>query len=179
MTRHPGTRGRLMTPPSLLDSLTILSSHGGYRLAGLVVLVALGTPCAAQSGVTPERALVHRTAGGVTFEVISKGLTRIAFQDRDLARGEWSVFNAESWFTRAGAGGPVKTGQLAGHAIEILSPTHARVRHRNSDIVCVFDYTFDGEDATIRARVENNHDTAEMAVTGFSGLAFTFGRRSR
>lgn len=66
----------------------------------------------------------------------SKGLARIGFQDRDLARGEWSVFNAGSWFTREGASGPVKTGGITEHAIEILSPTHARVRHKKGDLLC-------------------------------------------
>ena len=178
MTRHAETPERPATPSSILDSLAISSSPGGHSLAGLVVLLALGSTCAARSGETrtPERKLVYRTAAGVTFEVTSKGLTRIGFRDRDLARGEWSAFNAELWFTREGISGPVKTGQLTEHAIEILSPTHARVRQVKGDLLCVFDYTFDGEDATIQARLENNHDTAEMAVTGFTGLEFTFGR---
>ena len=38
----------------------------------------------------------------------------------------------------------------------------------------MFDYTFDGEDTIVSARVENNHHTADMNVTGFSGLEFTF-----
>jgi hypothetical protein len=176
MTRQPETPGLPVISPSILDRLAIFRRPRVYRLAVLVALLALVSPCATRSGETPDRTLAYRTAGGVTFEVTSKGLARIGFQDRDLARGEWSVFNAGSWFTREGASGPVKTGELTAHTIEILSPTHARVRHKKGDLLCVFDYTFDGEDATIRARVENNHDTAEMAVTGFAGLEFTFGR---
>jgi hypothetical protein len=201
MTRDPEAPGGLVTSLSILEKLAIHIRPGRYRLAGLVVLLALGSPCATRSEETPERKLVYRTAGGVTFEVTGRGLTRIGFKNRDPARGEWSVFNAESWFTRAGTSGyvqtggiteysidmlspihapvrhgSVQTGGITEYSIDILSPTHARVRHSKGDILCVFDYTFDGEDATIRARVENNHATAEMAITGFSGLEFTFGR---
>lgn len=120
--------------------------------------------------------LVYRTPQGVTFEVTARGLSRIHFKDRELARGEWSVFNAESWFTRDGKGGAVKTEGQAEQTIEIVAPDHARVRHTRGDLHCVFDYTFAGEDVLIGARIENNHDSAEMAVSGFAGLEFTFAR---
>ena len=46
--------------------------------------------------------LIYRTDSDATFEVTSNGLSRIPFQGRSLATGEWSVFNAESWFSPGG-----------------------------------------------------------------------------
>jgi hypothetical protein len=93
-----------------------------------------------------------------------------------LAAGEWSAFNAESWFSRGASNGPVRAGQFQERALEVLSQTHAVVRQRKDDLLCVFDYTFAGEDLTISARIENQHQDAPLEVTGFSGLTFTFDR---
>jgi hypothetical protein len=60
--------------------------------------------------------------------------------------------------------------------LEVLSRTHAVVRQRKDDLLCVFDYTFAGEDLTISARIENQHQDAPLEVTGFSGLTFAFDR---
>lgn len=63
-----------------------------------LLLAAAGLP--AMAAVEPAT-LFHRTAGDVAFEVTSNGLSRITFQGRALATGAWSVFNAESRFSRA------------------------------------------------------------------------------
>ncbi len=162
--------------PLFAGSRAVFIASRSCRPAALFVLLLIGSPGATHAQEPAEPRLIHRTASGVTFEVTGKGLARIASSGRDLARGEWSAFNAESWFARDGDGGAVKTGQMTEHSIVILSPTHARVRQRKDDILAVFDYSFDGEDATVSARVENNHATADMNVIGFSGLEFTFGR---
>ena len=120
--------------------------------------------------------LIYRTDSDATFEVTSNGLARITFQGRPLAAGEWSAFNAESWFSRGASNGPVRAGQFQERALEVLSQTHAVVRQRKDDLLCVFDYTFAGEDLTISARIENQHQDAPLEVTGFSGLTFTFDR---
>jgi hypothetical protein len=120
--------------------------------------------------------LIYRTDSEVTFEVTSNGLARITFQGRPLAAGEWSAFNAESWFSRGASNGPVRARQFQERTLEVLSRTHAVVRQRKDDLLCVFDYTFAGEDLTISARVENQHQDAPLEVTGFSGLTFAFDR---
>ncbi len=131
-------------------------------------------------GIGPARAeitnLVYTTPGGVAYEVTSNGLSRILYQGRALAAGEWSVFNAESWFTREATNGPVRARPWQQGTLEIMSANHAIVRQRQGDLFCVFDYSFGGEDVTISARVENQHPEAPLAVTGFSGLTFTFDR---
>jgi hypothetical protein len=139
-------------------------------------LLAVATMVFVASSPAGPGALVHRTGREVTFEVTSNGLSGIIFQGRSLARGEWSVFNAESWFSRGATNGPVRAGRFQEQTLEVLSPTHAVVRQRKDDLVCEFDYTFTGEDVTISARVENHHRDAPLEVTGFSGLSFTFER---
>jgi hypothetical protein len=139
----------------------------------LPVLVTMGSPAPIAAGA---EALTYRTGGDVAFEVTSNGLSRITFQGRSLAAGEWSVFNAESWFSRGATNGPVRAGQFQERTLEVLSPAHAIVRQRKDDLLCVFDYAFAGEDATISARVENRHQQAPLEVAGFSGLAFAFDR---
>jgi hypothetical protein len=126
--------------------------------------------------VAESTSFIHRTDREVVFEVTSNGLSRITFQGRSLATGEWSVFNAESWFSRGASNGPVRARQLQERTLEVLSPTHAVVRQRKDDLLCVFDYTFFGENLTISARVENHHPDGPLEVTGFSGLTFTFER---
>jgi len=120
--------------------------------------------------------LIYRTAREVTFEVTSNGLSRIACQGRSLATGDWSAFNAESWFARGASNGPVRAQEFQERTLAVLSPTHAVVRQRKDDLLCVFDYTFAGEDVTISAHIENQHGDAPLEVTGFSGLTFTFDR---
>ncbi len=118
--------------------------------------------------------LVYRTPRGVEFEVNSNGLAAIRSGGRELARGGWSVFNADGWFKKEP--GAVKTKNFADRKFERLEDRRARVTHTKDDVTCVFDYAFDGEDVTISARVENRNETTAMDVTGFSGLEFTFAK---
>ena len=141
--------------------------------ASLLWLVATGFPAASEAA---PASLIHRTGHEVAFEVTSNGLSRITVRDRTLATGGWGVFNAESWFSRGASNGPVQARQSQERTLEVLSPTHATVRQRKDDLLCVFDYTFAGEDVVISARVENHHPDAPLEVTGFSGLTFTFDR---
>jgi len=117
--------------------------------------------------------LQYEGPGGIAFRVTADGLSSIRVGDRELAGGNWTVFNAEPWFKDGGTG-LVDTRQMSEQSIEVLADRHARVRHRRGDVLCTTDYTFDGEDATISARVENNHSTAPLNVVGFSGLTFQF-----
>ena len=127
-----------------------------------------------RTGVAAE--LTFRTPAGIVYLVNADGLASIR-QERDgreLARGGWRFVNAESLFelgpgtVRAAVNPPEKT-------CEVIAPDHARVRHAGGgDVAAVYDYTFAGEDVTVRARVENNHADAPVAVAGFSGLSFLF-----
>ena len=119
--------------------------------------------------------LLYRSPSGTEFEVDAGGLAAIRVGGRVLAHGGWSFFNAEGWF-KAGSG-LVKTDKLKEQRFEKLDERHARVTHVKEDATCIFDYSFDGEDATISARVENHHPSAAMEVTGFSGLEFTFAKQ--
>jgi hypothetical protein len=135
-------------------------------------------PGAVPSGSAPaaaaEGVLLFRTPRGVEFEITADGLSAIRVGGRVLARGGWSVFNAEPWF-KAGPGA-VKTDKLTRKEIKVTGAASAEVIHEKGDLRCRFDYVLDGEDVTISARVENNRAEAGMAVVGFSGLEFTFAR---
>jgi len=156
-----------------------MPEHWAFKIAKAVLtstlpmLLTVAPPASMAAGTD---ALTYRTTGGVEFEVTSNGLSRITVQGRALAAGEWSVFNAESWFSRGATNGPVQAGRFQERTLEVLSDTHAVVRHQRDDLVCVFDYTFAGEDVTVSARVENRHAGAALDVTGFSGLTFAFDR---
>ncbi len=117
----------------------------------------------------------HRSPQGVEFEVTAEGLSAIRFGGRTLASGGWNVFNAEPWFKDAGSG-TVKTGPVGRKALEVLGPQQARVTQAGGQVVSTIDYTFDGEDVTISARVENHHPEEPINVVGFSGLSLDFDR---
>ena len=103
--------------------------------------------------------LTCQTPAGVAFQVTDEGLSEIRFGQKVLARGGWSVFNAEPWFKDGGTG-RVAAGKIVEKSIEVLDPQHARVRHVKQDVVCTTDYAFDGEDVLISARVANRHAEA-------------------
>jgi hypothetical protein len=122
----------------------------------------------------PDR-FVYRSLQGVEFEVTAEGLSTIRMRGRTLASGGWTVFNAEPWFKDAGAG-TVRTGSITRKSLQSYGPDRARVTHAGGDLVTTTDYTFDDEDVTISARVENHHPDAPLNVAGFSGLTFDFDR---
>ena len=105
----------------------------------------------------------------------AEGLSAIRVGGRTLASGGWNVFNAEPWFKDAGTG-TVKTGPVERKTLEVLGPHQARVTHSGGHVVSTTDYTFDGEDVTISARIENRHPDEPINVLGFSGLTFDFDR---
>jgi len=118
---------------------------------------------------------VYETLHGISFHVTTEGLSSIRIGQRELASGGWSVFNAENWFKDSGSG-IVKTEPVANKSLEVLAANRVRVRHAAGDVVCVADYTFDGEDVTISSRIENNNSSEPINVAGFSGLVFHFDR---
>ena len=90
--------------------------------------------------------------------------------------GGWSVFNAEPWFKDSGIGeGEDRAGRAEkpGGARSATGPRYARPAETS---VTMTDYTFNGEDVTISARIENRHADEPINVVGFSGLTFDFDR---
>jgi hypothetical protein len=132
----------------------------------------MAEPASSRDG--PE-ALTYRSPQGITFQVTAAGLSQINAGGHLLARGGWSVFNAEPWFSSAGTA-RVDAGEARERSFTVLGEKRARVRHVKKDVVCTTDYTFDGEDLLISSRVENNHAEEPMNVVGFSGLEFCFSR---
>jgi hypothetical protein len=141
----------------------------------LNALAAEDSSAPATSSTPSANSLVYRTDQGVTFRITAEGLSLIQVGERELARGGWTVFNAEPWFKDSGSG-RVDSKPWREKSIAVLGPRQARVRHVKGDIVCLTDYTFAGEDLLISARVENNHWDEPLNVVGFSGLEFTFDR---
>lgn len=119
--------------------------------------------------------LIHQTPSKVIYRVTADGLSSISFNDRKVASGSWSAFNAERWF-KDGGSGKVDTKKFSNKTFKALSPSRARVVHTKGDIVCTTDYVFDGEDLLISARIENNNASEPMNIAGFSGLTFHFDR---
>ena len=144
--------------------------------AGVALLLAVAAPAAVPTSGSAQTNLLYTTPAGIVFDVTAEGLTRVGMEGRTLAAGNWSAFNAEHWFSKGRTNGPVRAKEYQEKKLEIVSPTLARVRHVRDDIICLFEYAFDSEDVTITARVENNHPEAELCVTGFRGLTFTFDR---
>ena len=122
----------------------------------LAAAVLLLSYAAGAEETTPasDAALSYRSPEGIVFRVTADGLASIRLDDRDLAAGSWSVFNAEGWFKDSGSG-RVDTKTLGEKSIEVLGERRARVRHARGDVVCTADYSFDGEDLTVSARVDN------------------------
>lgn len=116
---------------------------------------------------------IYQTSQGIIFHVTTEGLSSIRIGQRELASGGWSVFNAENWFKDSGSG-IVKTEPVSNKSLEVLAANRVRVRHAPGDVVCIVDYTFNGEDVTISSRIENNHSSEPINVVGFSGLVFHF-----
>ena len=164
--------------------MTRLNSFRSYSISAallvLSVFIAAEEPSLAADPKTAaappaSNSLTYRSPQGVEFQVTADGLSSIRFAGRQLASGGWSVFNAEPWFKNAGSG-RVDTKALREKSIKILGEKQARVRQVKGDVVSTTDYTFDGEDVLISARVENNHPDEPLNVVGFSGLAFHFQR---
>jgi hypothetical protein len=135
-----------------------------------------GAAAAAEGKRAAGKPLRYKTPAGVAFEVTADGLSSVRFMGREVAAGGWAAFNAESWFKNSGSGA-VKVDPQPKKSVESDAKGNtARVRHEAGDVVCTYDYAFEGEDVTIAARVENNHATEPLNVVGFRGLTFAFDR---
>ncbi|MBV9866989.1 MAG: hypothetical protein JO316_16675 [Abitibacteriaceae bacterium] len=122
---------------------------------------------------TGAKDFTYQTPSGVTFRVTAEGLSAIRYQNREVANGSWSCFSAENWF-KDGGSQQVKTDPTGEKSLTVLDAHHARVRQVKGNVVATFDYNFESEDLTISTRLENNHATAPLNITGFTGLTFNF-----
>ncbi|MCX7049297.1 MAG: hypothetical protein NTX50_27900, partial [Candidatus Sumerlaeota bacterium] len=156
-----------------LLSAMLLSLHQ-KNVATVVAVLWLAILVQFAAGAEPGGSFIYRAPRGVEYEITPDGLSSIRVGARQLTAGSWSAFNAEDWF-KAGTGA-VKAGKTDRKEFKQTSPNSARVIHVKGDLLCIFDYAFEGEDVTISARIENNHADAPLAVVGFSGLTFTFDR---
>ncbi len=123
----------------------------------------------------PDR-LTYTTPSGVTFEVTAAGLSSIRYHDRQFASGGWSFFNGDSWFKEfKGLPEPVSVPEkFTEQSIAVTNDRVARVRRAGGDVICTIDYSFEGEDLTCTARIENQNEKSPINVAGFSGLTFHF-----
>jgi hypothetical protein len=124
---------------------------------------------------TAGDAFAYKTPRGAEFIVTADGLSSIRIGGRELAKGNWSGWNAEGWF-KDGGSGKVRTQKILEKTLEKAGPDRARVRHVREDADFLFEYAFAGEDLTVSGRVENRHASEPLNVTGFSGLEFLFDR---
>jgi len=118
--------------------------------------------------------LEFKTPQGIALTVSADGLSSVRLGDHEIAAGGWR-FSVGDWILNAGEG-KVDAKEIREKSIEILAPTHARVRHVHPDVVATYDYVFAGEDATVRARIENNHPSEAIGAAWFSGLTLDFKR---
>src|SRR5438876_9891109 len=95
----------------------------------------------------------YRGPEGVTFIVTPAGLSSILVKEQEVAKGEWMATDA-SYLLTAGAAPDSLT--FTNRSLEPAGPDRVRVRQAGKDATVTFDYSFSGEDARIKARVENN-----------------------
>jgi hypothetical protein len=141
------------------------------RLAAVWAVLML-VPCV-HAFAAAAVAFSYTSPSGIAFTVTPGGLSKITTGERQLASGGWSAFNAENWF-KDGGSQVVKSEPAGARSLEVIDDHHVRVRQAGGDLVCAFDYTFDGEDVLISARIENNNSESAMNIVGFTGLEFHF-----
>jgi len=151
-----------------------IAARSSTLAVGLLLAVAAAALSSlGAAGGESAASLTVAAPNGVAFTVTADGLSSIRLGDREIASGGWRLSNGEGVF-RAGEG-RVAAKEIREKTIEVLGEQRARVRHVHENVTVVYEYAFDGEDVTIRARVENRHATEPMRVVHFHGLTFDFG----
>lgn len=98
----------------------------------------------------------YQQEDGPRFTVTPKGLVSVKLDGRVVGRTPYG------WKYRNG-------GDITGHKLEVVAENHARVTHRHQSATVVYDFTFDGEDATVRITVVNRGERADGQLK-FEGL---------
>jgi hypothetical protein len=143
---------------------------------GSALVLALALAGAGSHGAvadeTNAESFVYASAQGVTYVVTADGLASIRIGDREVAGGGWRLANPGEQFRSVSNG--VAVGAVAAKTWQRLSERHVRVSHVQGDAAATYDYTFDGEDVSVRARVENRHPAEDLPAVAFRGLTFRF-----
>src|SRR6266478_6153805 len=121
-----------------------------FHLAALGAVVSLLPPANLAGAAESFR---YRGPEGVTFIVTPAGLSSILVKEQEVAKGDWMATDAGYLLTAGAAPNPLT---FTNRSLEPSGPDRVRVRHTGKDAAVTFDYWFSGEDARIKARVENN-----------------------
>jgi hypothetical protein len=140
----------------------------GKETASAEPLPPAATPPSATAPVpagTADGRFTYGTDDGIEFLVTADGLTRITLGERTLAEGNWRTLSP---------GDPFGKNEIKSRSLEKTGPRSCRVVQVHERLRTTFDYSFEGEDLTIRARVDNNHASAPFDIVKFGQLTFHF-----
>ena len=126
---------------------------------------ALPADAPQKPGPPEQGQFTYVTEAGIEFHIGPGGLERIAMGDRTLAEGAWRTISPSGKFG---------LNRLQRKSLSQTGKRSCRVVHVHEKVRTTFDYLFDGEDLTIRAKVENNHPTAGINIARFGALTFHF-----
>lgn len=119
-------------------------------------------------------AFVYTGRAGVAFTVTGDGLSAISVAGRPVAAGGWRLLDLRQSF--ASSGSQLALGDPTDRRVTRVSDHEVRVDHQQGDVAVSYLYTFDDEDVTVRARVDNRHATEELRVAAFGLPTFSFAR---
>ena len=114
---------------------------------------------------SPDEKCSWTTDGGIQVLITAEGLKELKLGDRTLAEGSWTTLSP---------GEPFNPNTIESQSLEKMEPGACRVIHASRYLRTTFDYELDGEDLTIRARVNNNHPSADIDVVRFGEVTFHF-----
>jgi hypothetical protein len=141
-----------------------------YWLLTCFVLSSANCLAAEQSATVSTFTVTSQA--GAAWTVTRKGLSQIKLGTREVAKGAWRIFNAD-WTVRKAD--PQDTiGDVLEKSLTRVNDAEVRVRHVHKNIVVTYDYRFDGEDVTVKARVENNDPRQTLHAVEFRGLQFAW-----
>lgn len=123
----------------------------------------------ATSADPPAERFVH-TSGPIRFVVTDAGLSEVHVGDKQVARGEWRARNTTALFQLGED--HIRFGPIADRSMRVVADDHVRVEHVYEHAAVRYDYLFDGEDVSIRARVSNRSARHAIEAMGFEGLRF-------
>jgi hypothetical protein len=114
---------------------------------------------------SPEGRFTYRTENGIEFLVTADGLTQITRGDRTLAEGSWKTLSPGKAFGE---------NEITSKRLQQTGPRSCRVIQLHDSMRTTFDYSFSGEDLTIRAHVDNNHSSDAIDIVKFGQMTFHF-----
>lgn len=142
-------------------------------MRSIIFLLAVLSICASSIAQTtkPAENFLYKGPAQLVFAVTPSGLSEVRIGERVVASGPVQAVDGGPVFFADAK--PLFTGPPQKKTMEILSPNRVRVRHEWKDVAARYDYTFSGEDVSIKVRIENNTDQPMRAV-GLEGPQFDF-----